>query len=233
MIVTCNTDPDSMRILPDMTQSTMDKIMLMMAKAGKPMPGWHEQDEILGRELPHFGRFLMDWKPPAWVFSPGDNRFSVRPYHHPTMLEVATEQGVVVNVLEMLREVYDIVCEGDSGKNASTIALAGFVRAPATPQLPETDGHKSYVFRGPIRTLYRIMRELNIPNAARFTTAQISTILGQLASRGFPIRKHVTSHGIQQWEISFDVRLLRNVMMDDSTLSENPLEEAAKHATQE
>lgn len=195
--ITCNLDPDSLRILPDLNQGNADKIMLFQAGEGKPLEDMNTLDEVIDRELPHFARWLLEWTVPKWLLA-GDERFWVRPYHHETMLEAATEQGSAVNMLEMLREVYDVLAE------SSEDVVIGHKMTP-------TGKPKSYVWSGPVRQLYRLMRNLEVAHAERMNMQQIGTLLGVLSSRGFKIRKLTDS--MQDWEITFDPELLHHKRM--------------------
>lgn len=199
VIITCNLDPDSLRILPDMNQGNADKIMLFQAGEGKPLEDMNQINEILDRELPHFARWLCEWRVPSWLLA-GDERFWVRPYHHVSLLEAATEQGSAINMLEMLREVYDLLCD------SSDEAVIGNKIVPL--------GDKRYEWRGPVRQLYRLMRTMEVAHVDRMNMQQIGTLLGVLASRGFNINRVVGSG--TDWTIVFDRDLLRQkkIVMD-------------------
>jgi len=196
--ITCNLDPDSLRILPDMSQSNADKIMLFLAGHGIDLPNKNELDEIVSREAPHFCRWLIDWKPPKWVLA-GDDRYWVRSYHHPLLLEAAAGHGTAANVLEMLREVYDQFVETDSASLNDRGILTEF-----------KDGTRQYKWQGAVRQLLKLMRRLEVPQADRYSYQQIGNMLGVLASRGFKISKL----SAQNWEIVFDEMLLSNTTIE-------------------
>lgn len=104
IVVTCNMDAESLRILPDADNSILDKVHLF--KVGMPamkFPPTDEIERILARELPSFARWLLDG------FSPPDdvterNRYGHACYHDPELLEVvqeATPAGAFIQVLAL------------------------------------------------------------------------------------------------------------------------------------
>ncbi len=212
-VITCNLDPSSLRVIPDMTQSNADKIMLFLAQQRKPedpLPNAYELDEILASELGHYLRWLIEWKVPKWLLS-GDDRFWVRAFHHPTLLETASEQGSVVNVLEMLRETYDEFVEADE----SDVLNRG-VQANR-----DTEGRKTYEWSGPVRQLYKMMKRMEISHIEKLSFNQMGTMLGILSSRGFKIKKLSG----QDWHIVFDQSLLHNQIMHDHLYEVQKVEE--------
>jgi hypothetical protein len=197
-VITCNLDPESLRVIPDMTQSNADKIMLFLTQPrpeNDPLPSSYELDEILARELGHYLRWLKDWKVPTWLLA-GDERFWVRAYHHPTLLETASEQGAVVNVLEMLRETYDEFVDAD---DIDTLSRGVKARRDDT-------GQKMYEWSGPVRQLYKMMKRMEISHIEKLSYRQMGSMLGILSSRGFKIKKLAG----QDWHIVFDQSLLHN-----------------------
>ncbi len=94
IVVTCNLDAESLRILPDMDSTTMDKICLF--KASDPIldfGDWQTNNATIRRELPFFARFMLDWPYPEETVAE-EKRFGVRPYHHPDLLEEARQHGL-------------------------------------------------------------------------------------------------------------------------------------------
>lgn len=194
VFITCNLDPESMRLLPDLSQSNEDKLMMFLAGDGIDLPDKNTLGDILAKEMPQYLRWLLEWRVPAWLLA-GDERFWVRPFHHPHLSEAAASNGVVSNVLEMLREIYDLFCE------ASEDTLVKDFRV--NPNLKD----KVFLWQGPTRSLLRIMRQLDVAQYERFTYQQIGTMLGILSSRGFKI----TRLPGQDWRIVFDQALLSGV----------------------
>lgn len=88
VFVTANDDEESLRIIPDLEISAMEKTMLFRTTK-KPLefPPSRELDAIIRRELPNFARWLLDWDPPAHVL--GTPRYGVARYHEASLLKKA------------------------------------------------------------------------------------------------------------------------------------------------
>jgi len=97
IIVTCNADVESIRILPDMEASTLDKISLFKAASTKKNFPLHK---VIARELPFFCRWLLDWTIPERCV--GSARFGVKSYHETSLLETAKESSDSAQVSELL-----------------------------------------------------------------------------------------------------------------------------------
>lgn len=204
-VITCNLDPASLRVIPDMTQSNADKIMLFLTQPrsqNNPLPDRHKLDAILAAELGNYLRWLIEWNVPKWLLS-GDDRFWVRAYHHPTLLETASEQGSAVNVLEMLRETYDEFVDADEASVLDRGVICN----------RDEEGMKTYEWSGPVRRLYKMMKRMEVSHIDKLNFNQMGTMLGILSSRGFKIKKMAG----QNWRITFDQSLLHNKIIHDQT----------------
>lgn len=192
--ISCNLDPDSSRTIPSLTQSNADKVNLLLAGHGIDLPDRGEIDRLIGAELPHLLRWMVDWTPQGWLLA-GDERFYIRGFHHPALLEVSAQHGVAINVLEMLREVYDCFHDATSDDTANDHGV--HVRREK-----DKDGSVKRVFdwTGSVRRLHKMMRRLEVAQVDRFNFQQLGTMLGVLAGRGFKIEKLPG----QDWRIIFD-----------------------------
>lgn len=173
IVVTCNTDSESLRILPNMDMSTMDKISLFrIADKKMVLPQWDEITRLTRRDLPNFARFLHDWRlPPEWAAS--EARFGVKVFHHPALLESSREEGVG-QLLEVL-----------------------------VPYLTEWaakhDGAK--LWEGTATTLHADLN-IRSPGAMReFTLRRMATELGVLARNGYPLCKFKSTDKLNIWRI--------------------------------
>lgn len=113
-VMTCNTDPQSLGVLPPMDNAVADKIMLFKFtdyrhpfEAYTGTKGTKDEKEasinhIVATELPLFLKWLLDWKPPVHVIWGENPRFGVRPYHHPEMLFTAVEDNPATKLIEVL-----------------------------------------------------------------------------------------------------------------------------------
>jgi hypothetical protein len=104
VMVTGNTDADSLRILPDLDTSILDKLLLFKA-APKVIhfPEKHEVEDLVRRELPHFAAWLINWQPPEEVLDK-DPRYGVARYHHPFLKQAAGESGDPATVRELIQK---------------------------------------------------------------------------------------------------------------------------------
>jgi hypothetical protein len=101
IVITCNLDAESLRILPDMDSSTQDKICLF--KASDPIidfADFQTNDRTIRHELPLFARFLVDWKYPEGCIAE-ERRFGVKAFHHPDLFEESRQHGLGM-LIEML-----------------------------------------------------------------------------------------------------------------------------------
>jgi hypothetical protein len=104
--ISLNLDAESALALPDMDQSTKDKVMFF--RVGAPSESFPQREEfkkILDAELPWFARYLIDWEIPAECRSdrPEDSRFGgLIPYHDPAMVATAAQSSHTSNFAEVL-----------------------------------------------------------------------------------------------------------------------------------
>lgn len=103
IVVTLNPDPDSLRLIPNVDVSILEKLMLFLA--GERKVQFRSQDEmenLLARELPYFLCWLLDWTPPAHCYEGADVRFGLAPYAEPSLLQSAnlsSGKSVFVEIL--------------------------------------------------------------------------------------------------------------------------------------
>jgi hypothetical protein len=103
LFMTCNTDPQSLSVLPPMDNAVADKIMLFkFTDHHHPFGTNKENEAIIAAELPHFLRWLLDYSPPGHVVWEENKRFGIRPYHHPEMLHTAQEDNPATKLIEVL-----------------------------------------------------------------------------------------------------------------------------------
>lgn len=97
IVVTLNRDPESLRMLPDLEQTILNKVLLL--RANDPKVGEFPSDEEVARELPFFGAYLRDFEIPAEI---REARFGVRAWHHPELLEAAHAESATTSALEVI-----------------------------------------------------------------------------------------------------------------------------------
>jgi len=115
ILVTCNDDPESIRILPDLDVSIKDKLILLKSdeRARKDFPP--DVASIIARELPFFARWLLDFQIP--VECVGNARFGVRSFIDPELEEIARQSSVTnsfAEILDLWRSNYFASAKSDS-----------------------------------------------------------------------------------------------------------------------
>lgn len=126
--VTLNDDAESMRMLIDADISALDKVMFFKI-ANRVFHFPPKPDAVIAAELPFFCRWLLDWKMPDHC--QGENRYGVREYHEPSMLDAARRLGRTSEFRELLTSfragyfetVTDDFWEGTATQLMSTLAL--------------------------------------------------------------------------------------------------------------
>jgi hypothetical protein len=98
VIVTCNADPESIRILPDTEMSLLDKINLFKIRTARR--DFRNAAERIQAELPFFARYLLDYQIPEHC--QGEPRFGVKSYHHPELIETAQQSSKTAAFIELL-----------------------------------------------------------------------------------------------------------------------------------
>jgi hypothetical protein len=105
IVITCNTDEESLEIIPQLNATIKDKIMLFMwgEWQAKFLPN-SGSESVVAAELPYFLRWLLDWKAPDYVINGGNPRYHVNPYWHPRMLLHAHDSSPSARLAELLDE---------------------------------------------------------------------------------------------------------------------------------
>lgn len=101
-IMSLNLDSQSLAALPSLDASNRDKIIALRVNEGhKPKFGSNQQVEgIINRELPHFLRWLLDWKAPDRVTD--TNRFGVKTYVDSFIEAAAYDNSSRSSIAEMV-----------------------------------------------------------------------------------------------------------------------------------
>jgi hypothetical protein len=100
--VTANCDEISAMIIPDLSQSIMDKLSLYRCADTPPVvfPGRRDLVKLVHDELPYFARWLLDWEPPD--YTQGEARFGTVPYHEAALVRIADQSSSTASFLEAL-----------------------------------------------------------------------------------------------------------------------------------
>jgi hypothetical protein len=105
VVVTCNTDPESIRILPDVDLSNRDKINLFRVADRDTFTFPRNVADIIQTELPFFLRWLLNWTPPDNVL--GDSRYGVQTYCETSLLDAARHSSSAYSFLEVLLKFFE------------------------------------------------------------------------------------------------------------------------------
>lgn len=157
VIVTCNADPESIRILPDVEMSLLDKVMLFKIKTAAR--DFTNAADRIRAELPYFAGYMRDFEIPEHC--QGEPRFGVNCYHHPELIETARQSGKTAAFSELLEMFKESIFA-----NVSRQEWVG----SATQLLSEM-----------------MADEITKHVAAKYTPDQIGRRLGQLMAQGYPI----------------------------------------------
>jgi len=172
IMVTCNLDQESLRILPDVDQSLLDKIMLTKAGVREGFD-FERLIAALGEELPKFARWLTDWDPrsdhPDIIEA---SRYGVAAFHHPELLEAAKETTSSHTFYELLHLYWTEWFKTDP------------------------------VWTGNATTLIRSMNEDDTlrPIVGQYTPRAVGRFLAQLSNQGMPITPE-RENGMRGWRI--------------------------------
>jgi len=113
VILSLNMDANSLSVIPSLDTSNRDKLMaLLIAESSTTsFPPNAQLEATIEQELPHFGKFLLDWKVPQSVEDVG--RFGVKSYIDPTIADAAYDNSSRSSIAELVeffakrcREVY-------------------------------------------------------------------------------------------------------------------------------
>jgi hypothetical protein len=103
VMVTGNLDADSLRIIPDLDTSILDKLLLFKAAPRvSHFPEKHQLEAIVRQELPHLAAYLVAYNPPEHVVDQ-DPRYGVSRYHHPFLKQAAGDSNDSSTVRELIQ----------------------------------------------------------------------------------------------------------------------------------
>lgn len=105
IVITLNTDAESVRMLPDMDLSLREKISIFRTAevAQVPFMTQDKMEEMLARELPFLCRYLLDFQTPPECIS-ADPRFGVKNYLEASLVNTANQSSISGTFGEILEE---------------------------------------------------------------------------------------------------------------------------------
>jgi hypothetical protein len=181
--MTCNNDAESTKMLPGLTSSNQDKVLLLCCgdRRMKFHPDMSTNEALIAKELPHFGRWLMDWTPPE--STKGGSRYGVKAYHHASVLDTIEDQGLVGLFLDVFDRTFHDAPKNQEGKRE---------------------------FKGTALDLYEVLLA-SCPNAMRPINARaLGTVLTVMKNGGRNITKDDRRDSSRRviWTIPYDLRAL-------------------------
>jgi hypothetical protein len=110
VVMTLNDDDDALRQMPDFSRNFGDKThFFKVSEFELPMPNrtpaeWAALDAKIASELPGFIHDLLEWDVPQEIRS---DRFGVKAYHHPGLLEQLYQMSAEAQLGELIRAWMD------------------------------------------------------------------------------------------------------------------------------
>lgn len=105
VMVSCNDDAQSVQMLPAMDMSIADKLILLRVPAGSRKPEFlpfAEGEAVIGKELPHFARFLECWTIPEECADPDPRFGGLRHWADPYLVRTANHSSSTAPLAEIL-----------------------------------------------------------------------------------------------------------------------------------
>ena len=159
LVVTCNTDPESLRILPSIDINNSDKLMFFLCT--DTVLDDPQAEEHAHEELSAFAGFLAAYEPPE--ICRGTHRFGIKSFLHPILLVEASNSGTCGTF-------QDVFC----------VFLKNYFEANDKEEL-QGSASEIYEQMCGIDTMRELMKGLVTPSS-------IGTRLGQLAAKAdFPM----------------------------------------------
>ena len=176
VIITCNADPESIRILPDTEMSILDKLNLF--KIRKADRDFKDAADRIRAELPFFARYLLDYAIPEHC--QGDARFGVKCYHHAELMETAQQSSRTagfLELLEMFKKSYFANPERTVWEGTASELLADMMADETTKNI-----------------------------SAKYSPDAIGRRMTQIMAQGYPVdySRHKTANRTRKWTIRRD-----------------------------
>lgn len=162
ILILCNTDSESLRILPNVEMSNRDKMSFL--RAGDCAVGYGTQEENhkeVMKELPTFARWLLDFEIPPYMMCP-NRRFGTKAFMHPDLFQESATQGGEALFLE----AWDKTIK-ELGEQA---------RAPG------------FAFEGTAAELHELMMASAPAVMREMSHRSVGRVLSAMVSRGYDIR---------------------------------------------
>ena len=107
VVITTNTDADSLAVLPNLDGTILDKLMILKLKEDylpwfRKLNNLDEISKVIEEELPWFLSWLLDYQPPEEVTKGASPRYGAHPFHHKELMIEAEDLTPEMRDLELL-----------------------------------------------------------------------------------------------------------------------------------
>jgi len=104
IVLTCNSDPESLRGMPTLDQSNREKFLIFRMRDDSPFQFLPraQMEEVVARELPYLLKWLLQYEPPAFVTEGASPRWGMNSYCEPSLLRSANQSTVSNAFCELL-----------------------------------------------------------------------------------------------------------------------------------
>ncbi len=181
VIINCNDDAESLRLLPTMDNSIADKISLLRVNGASDFVFPADESETsrhLEEELPYFCRFLLDMKYEEDAKNAVSTRFFLKPFHHPFLMGHACRGGMSYSVYELLQP---------------------FLQA-YKKEKPDDP-----IWQGTASQLYQCLYAEGRETMNRLNPRTVGIALGQMQAQGMKMTASAKHGGLQVWHIPCDL----------------------------
>lgn len=177
VVVCCNVDPESLRVLPTMDGTIKDKIMLFRINPDY-RPHFYsknsENEQRIMNELPFFLRWLLNYQVHPQVIDNKNTRFSVHSFHHPSLIEEANSEQPEARLAEMIESLMEVIKgdykPGQLAKLNATKIMQGFEVAQVDRFVQQLGG---------IRNIGKLLNKVFEQGLSPYLTEKPKTIHGK------------------------------------------------------
>jgi hypothetical protein len=179
-MISCNANPDGLKILPNMEQSNLEKVALLRCRDGETGTVFAETrvlEDNIAKELPYFCKWLLGFEvPQRWT---GKARYGIVSYHHSQLYRHSLQGSSSFTFYELLES---------------------FVRSwgRASPERTHWEGNATQLLLGMMAD--DGLRQL----ASKYQANQVAIMVGKLKSLGYNICK-TRDKGARSWRIPVDI----------------------------
>lgn len=179
VVLTCNEDPESVSIIPNLDINIMDKLSLFLVSKWKAeFMDSQSMMDMLRKELPFFLKWLLeDYDPQAHGVGVSGPRYGVQEYHHAGLVDMATEGSMELKSTEIL----DLWLRQFSNPNHYSVSSKKYYWAGTSTELLSLMMDQE--------RLYKVLRNHNVNNFGKFMAKLYKSrvwphLMGRTTSRG-------------------------------------------------